>query len=207
MPESFVETSTHLLCSPGQVAHVVQELHGRGRADGRACLGRRGIDIGSEPGRHRGRHPGRWRDTCRVCRSAASFRASSRPPRYVLQRSAWRHIDRRSQTVLSSSLTCAPHGSSTWSRCTSYSGASKHRGGGDHQLLGRQAGEGQPPALPYQSWSTSGRASSTSGRGRVSSRLSQLLTLLAPTDPRNQNFSFPRSEMFRTHLHPRVRPT
>jgi len=39
----------------------------------------------------------------------------------------------------------------------------------DHQLLCRQAGEGQPRALPHQLRRRGGRSSSTDGRGRASS--------------------------------------
>ena len=50
-------------------------------------------------------------------------------------------------------------------------------GAGNHQLLCRQAREGQPRALPDQSRRRGGRASSTDGRGRASRRHERCLSL------------------------------
>ena len=56
--------------------------------------------------------------------------------------------------------------------CTTWrSDQSTKAGVEDHQPLCRQAGEGQPRALPHQPWRRSGCASTTGGRGRASSRL------------------------------------
>ena len=53
------------------------------------------------------------------------------------------------------------------------------RGAGNHQLFCRQAGEGQPRALPHQLRRRGGRSSSTDGRGRASSRRDRRLSLFA----------------------------
>ena len=57
------------------------------------------------------------------------------------------------------------------------SSQSTKSGAGNHQLLCRQAGEGQPRALPHQPRRRGGRASSTDGRGRASSRQERRLSL------------------------------
>eukprot|EP00964_Phaeocystis_antarctica_P106744 scaffold71550_cov33-Phaeocystis_antarctica.AAC.1 len=57
------------------------------------------------------------------------------------------------------------------------SGQAIKPGAGNHQLLCRQAGEGQPRALPHEPRRRGGRASSTD-RGRASSRQERCLSLM-----------------------------
>ena len=74
----------------------------------------------------------------------------------------------------------------------------------DHPLLCRQAGEGQPRALPHQSRRRGGRASST-GRSRARfQRPRPTPFTLAQMDPRISNSAF---STFRKPFPPRVRPT